>query len=475
MVPKNCIGRSRPSPSIRLSARGKWIVWSARFAGIVHRALRFTTGLFVSLLFAVAAFAQEAPSRQRIRFLDGKAELCEIVSADADGILLRLEGVPKPVRFKWWQLDAEDALVLRSRMVGAAGPAPAASPTDLTVPGVRLKTLDGKTIEGVLLPGAPPRDYWVKTSEGKFVVPVESVESREELRLELQRVYVPEEVLGILMGRIKPSTAEDYDRLGGDLLRVKLQERAVAAFKMAELLRHPDWPEARMHSELVRLRERVEDLALRRSVFQAQESCLAGDYDAALAQIDVVEKAMLAQPEAAGALPELRRLRAMMEDHRGRARDERIVQETYRTIEAFLKARAMDRSLEAAAARTFVEGAMPAEVLAHVRWRFNFSPDDAAVKLAFERRPAEAMFKHSYDEASWPVLKPEARSLPEWWSAASDESRYKLLKGLYIEKHLQVIRSELKSCGHCGGSGLVENAVCPSCAGLKSQRVLIYR
>ncbi len=451
-------------------------MWCARLGSFWHKALRFSTGLFVSLLFAFACFAQESAPRQRVRFLDGKTELCEIVSADAEGVTLKLEGIPGPVKFRWWQLEAGDAASLRGRLLGAGVP-PVAAPAsaDLTVPGVRIKTQDGRTFEGVILPGAPARDLWVKNSEGRFLIPVDSIETREEVRLELQRVYVPEEVLGILMGRLKPASAEDYDRLGAELLRAKLQERAVAAFKMAELLRHPDWPEARMHSELVRLRDRIEDLALRRSVFRAQESCLAGDYDAALAQIDTVEKGLAGAPEYSGVLAELRRLRAMIEDHRGRARDERIVQEAYRTIEAFVKARAMDRSLPLAAAKAFVEDAMPSEVLAHVRWRFNFSPDDPAVKLAFDRRPVEAMFKHSYDEASWPVLKPEAGSPADWWTAAGDESRYRLLKGLYIEKHLQVIRGELKSCGRCGGSGLTDNAVCASCAGLKSQRVLIYR
>lgn len=453
-------------------------MWRARWSRSWPRWLRFAAGLFVSLLFAVRASAQDGPDtppRQRVRFLDGKAELCEILSADADGVTLRLEGLPKPVKFRWWQLDAGDALAIRARMPGASAP-PAASPSaDLTVAGVRLRTHDGKTFEGVLLPGSPSGDLWLKNSEGKFVVPAGSVETREAVRLELQRVYVPEEVLGILMGRLNPVTAEDYDRLGAELLRAKLGERAVSAFKMAELLRHPDWPEARVHAELVRLRDRIEDIAVRRSVFHAQESWLGGDYDRALAQIDAVEKALAAAPGSAGLLAEVRRLRAQIEDYRGRARDERIVQETYRTIEAFLKARAMDRAADYAGARAFVEQAMPAEVQAHVRWRFNFSPEDPSAPLAWARRPEEAMLKHSYDEASWLVLKPETKSPADWWAAADDASRYRLLKGLYVEKHLKVVRSELKSCGRCGGTGLADQAVCPDCAGLKSQRVLIYR
>lgn len=453
-------------------------MWRARFASFCRKCLRFGAGLFVALLFALLrpAAAQDSGPRERVRFLDGKAEVCEIVSADAEGLSLKLEGLPRPVRFRWWQLDPEDAASLRARMLG--GKATRTEPpagSDLSVPGVRLRTHDGKTYEGVLLSGAPARDLWIKNSEGKYTVPVETVESREDVRLDLRRVYVPEEVVGILMGRLKPSTAEDYDKLGAELLRARLQERALAAFKMAELLRHPDWPESRMHAELVRLRDRIEDLAVRRSVYQAQESYLAGDYDATLAQIEAVEKALAEAPDSGSVLAELRRLRAQIQDYRGRARDERIVQETWRTMEAFLKTRAMDRALPWADARSFAEDAIWKEVFTHVRWRFNFSPDDKSVEVAWDRRPEDAFFKHSTDEASWFVLKPEVRSVADWWAAASDESRYKLLKGIAVEQHLRVIRTELKSCGTCGGTGLVDNAVCPACAGLKQQRILIYR
>jgi len=55
---------------------------------------------------------QEGP-RERVRFLDGKAELCEVVSADADGVTLRLPGIPQPLKFRWWQLASEDASRLR--------------------------------------------------------------------------------------------------------------------------------------------------------------------------------------------------------------------------------------------------------------------------------------------------------------------------------------------------------------------------
>jgi hypothetical protein len=232
-----------------------------------------------------------------------------------------------------------------------------------------------------------------------------------------------------------------------------------------------------MVGELVKLRERIDDLAVRKAVFQAEEQALAGDYDAAIAQVEVVEKLLAGHPEA---LEELKRVRTQLQEFRGMARDERIVMEGSRAAETFLKAKAMDHTLSFVAARAWTEQQVASELLEHLRTKFNFSPDDPTVKRVWDRRPADAMMKHSYDGASWVVMQPDLRSPQEWWAAADDRTRYNLLKGLHIEKNLAVIRTETKSCGVCGGTGLLEqkdktSAMCPSCLGLKGYRVLIYR
>jgi hypothetical protein len=74
------------------------------------------------------------------------------------------------------------------------------------------------------------------------------------------------------------------------------------------------------------------------------------------------------------------------------------------------------------------------------------------------------------------VVRPELRAPEEWWKTADDRTRYDLLKGLFVEKHLTVIRAEQKSCGVCGGTGQdAAGTLCASCQGLKGYRVLIYR
>ncbi|MBI3857975.1 MAG: hypothetical protein HY293_20030, partial [Planctomycetes bacterium] len=312
-----------------------------------------------------------------------------------------------------------------------------------------------------------------KNAEGKFVIRHEQILVRDEIKVDLARAYSPDEVVGILVGRIKPRTPEDYDLLGAQLLRAKLQARAVAAFKVAEMLRHPESPESRMLGELVKLREQIDDLAVRKAVFQAEEQALAGEYDAAIAQVEVVEKLLAGNPAA---LEELKRVRTQLQEFRGLARDERIVMEGWRALDAFLKTKAMDRSVSYAAARPWAETKLSEELFEHLRAKFNFSPDDATVKRVWDKRPENAMMKHSVDGASWLLMQPELRAPETWWSAADDRSRYNLLKGVFIEKNLTVLRTEQKSCGVCGGTGLDSRiAVCASCQGLKGYRVLIYR
>lgn len=413
--------------------------------------------------------------RERVRFLDGKAELCEIVAADADGVTLRLSGIPQAVTFRWWQLAAEDAARLRESRLGRSSSV--AAEGEFLVPGLRVRTVDDKVFEGVPAEGAPPGQLWLKNAEGKYVIRVDSILARDEIKVDLARAYSPEEVAAILVGRIKPRTPEDYDLLGSQLLRAKLQARAVAAFKVADLLRHPESPEGRMVGELVKLRERIDDIAVRKAVFKAEEQALAGEYDAALAQVEEVEKLLAGHSDS---LEELKRVRTQLQQFRGLARDERIVMEAVRAGEALLKAKAMDHSVSYAAARAWAEQRLMTELVEHLRVKFNFSPDDPTVQRVWERRPADAMMKHSYDGASWVVLRPDLRAPEEWWTRADDRTRYNLLKGLFIEKNLTVLRTEQKSCGVCGGTGMLEQqnqggALCPSCQGLKGYRVLIYR
>ena len=122
------------------------------------------------------------------------------------------------------------------------------------------------------------------------------------------------------------------------------------------------------------------------------------------------------------------------------------------------------------------------EILAHYQ-KFGIRRPQLISMIAASGEFAERMRRMSAPNphpASPPEPEPDLRAPEGWWSATDDQSRYNLLKGLFIEKNLQVLRSELKSCGVCGGTGLLDqkdatNSMCPSCQGLKGYRILIYR
>jgi len=418
--------------------------------------------------------AQEPDRRRGIRFVDGGIELCEVVSIDSEGVVLRLDRVPRPVKFAWWQIDPEDAREIRGG--GRATPPLAEGGT---VPGIRVRTREGGVFEGVPVPGAPEGDVWIRNAEGRTALKAEQVVSREEVALPLARVYSPEEIFRLFAGRIRPSTPEEFERLGAELVRARMGDRAGALLRMAELLRHPDRPPMRLYRDLGRLRDLLEDLALRQAVAEAQESGLAGDYDRVLERLEAVERGLPASPPA-GVEAELRRLRNLVQEMRGADREERIVQEWHRTTEVLLKARAMDPKGSFREASEWVERALPEEVERQVRGRFNFTPGDPEIRRAWERRSQDAVRKHAVGSGSWIWLEPGARDREEWWRGADAASRYGVLMGLAVERHFQVVACELKSCPACGGGGRVEGPsssgdLCATCLGTKSLRVLIYR
>jgi hypothetical protein len=409
-------------------------------------------------------------------------ELCEVGPSDAEGVQLRLQGLPRAVKFRWWQLAPEDAARLR----GAAGtnaPVAAPRPDAVTVPGWRVRTSDGRTLEGVSEAGAPAGTLWLKSALGRTVLGPGTVAEREEVQIEILQAYTPDEAVSILVGRLSPRTAEDYDRLGAEFLRARLKARAEAAFRMAGVLRSPGRVEERMASVLIRLRERLDDLSVRRTLYAAEEHALAGAYDEALEALDEAEH----RPSLrADDLEELRRARAELQILRGRARDHRILDEAWRTIDALAALQATDRSVSFADARTWATERLHGEFIERLRVRFNFSPDDPSLPAIWEGRAEGPVFKHSYENATWLALSPGLRDAEAWWRQADDASRFALVKGWFIEKHLPVKRTESKSCPLCGGTGLVEvpassgsepggTELCASCQGVKACRVLIYR
>lgn len=437
------------------------------------------TGLFVALAIATLPSAQEEKKAKgetiRVRFLDRHEEIVEVVDWNETGIRFRMKDVPQPVFFEWWKLDAKDAEILRKRYLGKSE-----APADpgLTLEGVRIQ-VSGKTIEGIVLPDAPPDEIRIKNAEGTWIYKMADVTSKESVRLRLTQVYSEKELSKILIDRMPPVDAEDWDKLGVELLRLGLRDRAQAAINIAEILRRPELPEGQLYRDLVSLRRKLEDLSLQKSVYEVQEVFLAGQYDEALAKIDGLERVVTDETLAR----DLRRIRTELQQLRDLSREEQIVAEWMRMTEVLLRTKAIDRTIGYRDAVSYVMNDLPAEVQKAVNERFHITGGDPSAKLVWEQRGQRTVLKHSYENGSWLVERAELGSPESWWTASDDAARYRVLKGVAVEKHFVKIRTVEKNCPTCGGTGTVDTAkyphatlgICPSCLGLKHERTVFYR
>lgn len=391
------------------------------------------------------------------------------------GIRLKLRDIPSPVHFEWWKFDPDTARMLRKRYLGEKTDA---EPDVVLLDGVRVRTAQ-RQIEGILLSDAPADELWIKNAQGHWIVKVSDVLGRESVKLRIQQVYQPEELYRILMERVQPFDAETWEKLGGELLRLGLRDRAAQAFNMCELLRHPEMLEGQVYRDLVRLRSRMEDLTFRKTVFDVQEQFLAGRYSEALEIVDRIERSVKDEE----IVRELRRIRTELLQLRDQSREDQIIAEWGRLLEARLRMRAFEKGTGYREAAEYVQHQLLNDVQRAVSDRFGITRGDPSARLVWDRRSPQVVWKHAYGDASWLVERPELGAPAAWWDATDDEGRFRLLKGLAIEKHFVVLRVVRKNCPTCGGTGAVDRTahprstagICPSCLGLKHERTVFYR
>jgi hypothetical protein len=463
------------SPMILVQVDSPGVAVRPGFWRRVARLLAKLTALFVSLPLAVLAQDGQKGETIRVRFLDKHEETVEVIDWNAKGLTLRLKDVPKPVFFEWWKLDPATAEALQRRYLGKTeGPAD----PGLTLEGVRVRTAN-RVVEGVPIPDAPPDELRIRNAEGVWTFKLADVLSKETVRLRLTQVYTPNELYKILLDRLQPVEPVEWDKLAAELIRIGLPDRAEPVIRIGELLRRPELPEGKLYRDLVKLRERLDDLSLKKSVFQVQEQFLAGRYQESIEAVESLEKAVTDE----ALLADLRRVRTELQMLRDQSRDEQIIAEWFRTIDILLRSRAFDRAVSYRDAAEYVKSRMADEVLKAVSDRFGITKGDGSAKIVWEGRSPKVILKHSYGEASWVVARPELGNVEPWWTAADDAARYAVLKGLAIETHFRVVRVGEKNCPTCGGEGAVDRAkypnvlagVCPSCRGLKHERTVFYR
>lgn len=415
--------------------------------------------------------------RIRVRRGDGYQEMQGVLEArDDKKIVLREKFTSTTFTWRWEDLHPDSKELLARGLPTRVEPR-----EGLTVPGILVKTKDGKVFEGLELPSDTPGQIVIKMAGQRAVLSLSDVATKEPVHVPIERVYTTEEVIRMIYNEMHPVTAEEYDRVARLAMKIKQPELAIRMEQIAEILRTPHFPEHKLFRDLIKLRDAVRDVAIQKLIYDTQIAGLAANYEEVLKTLDAVEKGIVDAKLPGKYVDEITRMRAEVNVLRALSIDEQIVNETYRSIEVLLRTRALDRTLAYADAVAYAKEKLGADALRMVASKFNLKPDDPGLRDIWGKRSPDVKFKHSYGDATWVVERVEMGDRNAWWDVTDNTTRYALLKGLFIEYSgmMKVERTDRKNCPTCGAAGVVETRMptntCPSCMGLKKHRILIYR
>lgn len=439
---------------------------------------RFLILLAVTSSLAFTA-TQEKQDKIKIRLLYGETQEGVVVKVEEDGITLKLDYSHKPVKFIWAEIFPDDVEFIKYKYLAHL---PKETPKEYTVPAVKITTSEGKVYEGVELKESPLNEVWLKNVKGKFVIERTSIKSKETIRIEIAKIYTDEELDKLLLGPDYPTTAEDFEKLARAYVRAQYPERAVPLFKIADILRNPQYAENSLYRDLIRLRDQLSDANLKKITHNLQSEILSGRFDESIELINKIEQNTIVAQNLK-LLDEIKRIRSQLFALRQISKEEQLVGEWYRTLEALLRSKAMDTKSSLKAAKSFVENQIRKEIMALVGDRFKMKKDDKSMEHIWESRSNDLILKHSYEEATWLAESIQTSDPEEFWANSNPDVKYSYLKGLYIEKHMKSVKVDHKNCSTCGGRGTIDREKfnfptsdrCPSCLGLGRYRFLLYK
>ncbi len=422
---------------------------------------------------------QDKQDRVRIRLLYGEPQDGLVVKVEKDGITLKLDYVNGPIKFLWAEIFPEDVEFIKYKYLKEIVKDP---PKEYTIPALKLTTNDGKVYEGLELKEAPPTEVWIKNVQGKFVIEKTNIKLKEAIRMELHKVYTEEEIYTLILGKLDPTTPADFEKLAHEFVRAKFPDKAIPLFKIAEVLRNPQYPENALYRDLINLRNNLDDINLKTMIHRIQEQALWSEYDRAIELIDQVERNLINKQDKK-LLDEIKRIRGQLYTLRQISKEEQIINEWYRTMEALVRTKAADFKSSFKEAKSYTEMTLKKEIIALIAEKFRLNKEDKSIELIWEARATDISLKHSYDETSWLIESPMIGDPDDFWFKSPPDIRYKFIKGLFIERNMKDVSNDHKNCSTCGGAGKIEREKfnfptsdrCPSCSGLRQFRILIYK
>jgi tetratricopeptide (TPR) repeat protein len=426
------------------------------------------------VLLVVFSLGQE--EKCTLRFLDGTLKTGYLIKIDRKGIKFRPEGTKVAIRFGWEELAPECAEELKKKYLRVEP-----LPKKFALDGVKIITKDGKELKGIIIERfSTDEEIFIKSAQVSKFIKRHEIKEIHKTKLDPLEVYTSEELSKILYDRILPSDAEGYERLAEEFKKLKLEAEAVRAYKLSLALRKEDFPQGRLYKDLLKLRERIANIALKETLYQAQEEYLLGEYEKVLERLNKVQESLIKLPLRDEILHELKRIRVELNLLREITKDQKIISEYSRTIDALILAKAISRELSCKEAEWYVENRLKGEVEGLIAHRFNI--DKESIKIIWEKRSRFGLKKLSYGKASWLLTDPAPKEKERFWETLENNLRFNYLKGLYIQRYMEVVKVLQKNCACCGAKGVIkvshqgEKALqCPSCRGKKFFRIIIYR
>ncbi len=458
------------------------MLWK-RFARFLARCSTLFVSLVLSLSQPFPSFAQDGQRGESVdvRFLNQREEVAIVDGWSEEGIRLKLEGISSAIYFSWTQLDPQCAKVLRRKFLGKG----AKERVGDRISGYRVLDRSGvdyfpipalKFVEGIQVPASDPSFLRLKTGPHVRSFSRKNLLYLRKVSLDRSEVLTESERVSDVVNRIRPGDEKGWEDVGRELVQLGMKDRAVDAFRRAEILRRPDLPEGQLYQSLVRIRKNIRIVSLQAEIFRAQDFFLAQEFPSVLEILKVVENAI----EDVQLQHRIRRVGMEIRIWWRSSREEQIVFEWERVVDALIRSKVADRSISLTESEAYLRTNLLSDCDRLIRLRFGFVKEDPDPVALWEERSGSNVRKHSFGDGSWIRVRPDLGDPAQWWKDADDSVRVAYLKGLAIESVYRVLWTGKKHCSTCGGRGSLfetgaQGDVCPDCRGLKIEKILFYR
>ncbi len=454
-----------------------------RFARFLAKFSTLFVSLVVALIDPSMVLAQEGHRGESVdvRFLNQREEVAIVDGWSDEGIRLKLEGISSSIYFSWSQLEPQCSKRLQRKFLGKGK----TSRLGDRVPGYRVIDRKGidffpvphiEIVEGISVPSSDPAVIRLKTGSRVRIFSRKDLVYIRQVSLDRSEVLTESERVGEVVNRVRPGDEKGWDEVGRELMQMGMKDRAIDAFRRAEVLRRPDLPEGKLYRDLIRIRRSLRLDQLKTEILRAQDFFLEQEFPSVLEILKVVGKAVKDYQVRS----EIQRTGKEIRIWWRSSREEQIVVEWGRVIDSLIRSKVADRSITLTDAEAYLRTHLMSDTDRLIRLRFGFVKEDPDPVDLWEERSVADVRKHSFGEGSWVRVRPDLGNPQEWWKNADDSFRVAYLKGLSIESVYRVLWTGKKHCSHCGGKGVVfatgaQGSVCPTCRGLKIEKILFYR